>query len=457
MKSFNLLSSEKTTKKRNISFVLLFLLLSFNLIAFLYYFNKNENLALALENEKENTDLFKENIKEPETIPILSENPVIPVLPPGTISLQKSHADIRVILQDIAMAGSANLILHESVQGTLSVDFKQIAWEKALDAVLKAGHLIADYQNNMIFVLSKADQTKRLQSDIDQQHIEESLLPLSSDIISLHYAKASDVENVFTQNKTEWLSNRGILIKDERTNTLLIKDTLPRLTAIKKMIQSLDIPIKQVAIEARIMNVEKGFSKELGLLWEAEANISLENASTLMVGTLTHQALIYMELQALENEHKIEELAHPRLITSNQKTAIIRQGEEIPYQQSGEYGVSTINFKPAVLELQVTPHITSNNHILLELIIKNDTRGLQPLADNIPVITTKEIRTQVLAQHGQTIVLGGIYTQVSDKQQNKLPLASSLPLVGSLFNNTKRSKEQKELIVLVTPRILGDI
>lgn len=453
--AFNLLSSywiqkkNQFTKKINIIVFSLLLFISLILV-FIYY---TRHLYSQLDDASIKTQTLESELKSAKnTAPVIAVNAKTD--PPGIISLQQSHIDIREVLQKIALIGHMNLLLHESVQGIITVSFDQLPWKEALSVILDLAHLSLDKKENILLIRSKENENLHLESQWQEQKKQESLIPLESLLIPLHYAKASDIVALLKNGEHAWLSSRGSATMDERTNTIIILETPSRLKSIKTMLARLDVPIKQVAIDARIMNVEKNISKEWGLSWAAHANASLESAVS--ISALSTQALLDVELQALENENKIEELAHPRLITADQKTAIIRQGEEIPYQQSAEYGASTVSFKPAVLELQVTPHITPDDHILLELVIKNDTRGVQSLADNIPVITTKEIRTQVIAKNGQTIVLGGIYTQGKNEQEERLPFLSSLPAVGRIFTNTSAQHENKELLVFVTPTILKD-
>jgi type IV pilus assembly protein PilQ len=378
-------------------------------------------------------------------------HPPAPELASGYVSLQQAHADIREVLQKIAASGNMNLLLHESVQGTITVSFNQLFWEEALKVVLELANLVLEQRENILLISSAQDESQRLKTELEQQQQSDELLPLESLFLPIRYAKAPELVTLLQTDNQEWLSSRGTVSVDERTNTLVIRDTPENLQQVQTMIQQLDVPVRQVAIEARIMNVQESFSKELGMLWEINGNASIGSAEAT---ALSNDILLNLEMQALENESLVEELAHPRLITADQQTAIIRQGEEIPYQQSAEYGASTVSFKPAVLELQVTPHITPDDHIILKLLVKNDTRGSQALADNVPIITTKEIRTQVLVQNGQTVALGGIYTMGKNQTEDRVPVLGRIPGLGKLFTYKTKADERKQLLVLVTPKII---
>ena len=376
---------------------------------------------------------------------IVKDNP----LPLGTISLQQVQIDVREVLQHIAASAQMNLVLHENVQGTVAVNFLQLPWQQALEVIIELANLVLEQQHNVLLVRAAPDAAQRLATELQQQQQQDELLPLESLLITVRYAKAIDLAALLEKSDQEWLSKRGTMSVDERTNTLVIRDISANLPYLQQMVQQLDVPVRQVAIEARILNVQESFSEELGILWEISTD-----TETAAVATLSNDILINLELQALENEHLVEELAHPRLITADQQTAIIRQGEEIPYQQSAEYGASTISFKPAVLELQVTPHITPDNQVILKLVVKNDTRGAQALAENVPIITTKEIRTEVLVRDGQTIALGGIYTIGKSQQEERVPVLGKIPGLGKLFTYKSELDERKQLLVLVRPKII---
>ncbi|MFI4954701.1 MAG: type IV pilus secretin PilQ [Gammaproteobacteria bacterium] len=434
---------------RKILYSCLILLLLLSAVGF--YLHQQTIMQMQLQQEISvlQGQLSELAVPPPVNLP-LETTPAVPIAT-GVISLQQAQMDIREVLQQISASGNMNLLLHESVQGTVTVNFQQLPWREALNVVLELADLVLEQRDNIMLISSAQDESKRLEVVLHQQQQSEELLPLESQLLSVRYAKAAELAKLLQAPDQEWMSKRGTVSVDERTNTLVVRDLPANLQQIQEMISQLDIPVRQVAIEARIMNVQESFSKELGVLWEITGSAGIDNAQ---LATLSNDILINLELLALENEHLVEELAHPRLITADQQTAIIRQGEEIPYQQSAEYGASTISFKPAVLELQVTPHITPDDHIILKLLVKNDTRGAQALADNVPIITTKEIRTQVLVRNGQTVALGGIYTIGKSQQEDRVPVLGRIPGLGKLFTYKSELDERKQLLVLVTPKII---
>lgn len=451
---FNLLASHYQLKKMHLYYsiggvALLIVLLSL-VFGIYWFFYKPQNKLLTIAQEQtvalqQQIESLLENAKK---TPKNSEKTPVSHKPSGVISLQQPNIDVRQVLQQIAASGGINILLHESVQGVVSASFHQLSWQQALQVVLDLMGLVAEQQDEILVVRSAAVLREQQQSELKNQQENNAIVPIETLMLPIQYSQAETLSDLLIRDQ-QWLSPRGAVSVDERTNTLLVRDIPENLSIIQSLIQRLDIPVRQVAIEARILNVEESISKELGILW------NLEGSASIGIGSFSDDMAINMQLRAAEKDNRVEDLAHPRLITADQQTAIIRQGEEIPYQQSAEYGASTISFKPAVLELQVTPHITPDDHVILKLLIKNDSRSAQALAENVPVITTKEIRTQVLVNNGETIVLGGIYTQENNHQRDKLPILGDIPGVNQLFANNLRQREKKELIVFVTPKIIG--
>jgi type IV pilus assembly protein PilQ len=454
-------------------FIILLFLLSLSSGVYWFLFKPQQAQLLIAQTK---TQQMQQEITE---LTQQAKNTVIPTAaiepertPVGHISLQQPTMELRNLLQQIAASAGINLLLHDSVQGNVSVAFNALPWQQALQVVMDLADLTAEQQDDVWVIRSAQEHIKKTQIDLAAEQQLQDLTPVETVLLPVHYAKAQELADLLSTGEQEWLSARGVVSVDERTNTLLVRDIPDNLPAVQSMIQRLDVPVRQVAIEARILNVEESFSQELGLLWSVDGNASISDTSmnnlrmnlpnistqnnpmNLAITTLSSDILLNLELQALEKENLVEELAHPRLVTADQQTAIIRQGEEIPYQQSAEYGASTISFKPAVLELQVTPHITPDDHIIMKLVVKNDSRSAQALAENVPVITTKEIRTQVLVDNGETIVLGGIFTQGKTQQIERLPFFSDLPGIGRLFSSEAEQNERKELLVFVTPRII---
>lgn len=317
--------------------------------------------------------------------------------------------------------------------------------------------------------------------------------PLGFELLRINYAKATDIAILLKDEHASLLSKRGALRVDVRTNTLWVQDSKARRATIRKLVKQLDVPVKQVLIEARIVDVTKEFSRDLGISWglrrpmvptNSQPNVtmmadglaaeqarpladrlnidlaaapSLAEAATLgfALATLGPGVILDLELSAMESEGRGEVIARPRLITMNQQPALIESGEEIPYQEGTSSGATVVAFKKAVLSLKVTPHISPDANIRLDLQINQDTPSLKKI-NGVPSIYTKEVQTSVFVKDGQTIVLGGIYKQEKDSSVNRLPWLGRLPLVKALFRNQSRMRRDEELLIFITPRIMNE-
>ena len=306
---------------------------------------------------------------------------------------------------------------------------------------------------------------------------------LKSRLIQINYAKAADIAVLIKDNHS-LLSKRGKLSVDGRTNTLWIQDISPRISQIKSIVKQLDIPVKQVQIEARIVNVTKEAILDLGIRFgvstPAHLSGTLNGANQLVQGAVSladrlnvdfgaqaanpasigialaklgNGILLDLELSALESEDKAEIIANPRLVATNQHAAVIESGEEIPYQEATLSGATAVAFKKAVLSLKVIPQITPDNSLLLELEINQDTPSGR-LVNGVPAINTKSIHTNVLVNNGQTLVLGGIYKQDKNSTIKRVPFLGNLPVIGVLFRNLHRKVKNEELLIFITPRII---
>lgn len=315
------------------------------------------------------------------------------------------------------------------------------------------------------------------QTTFDPSLIEEMSV-LESTLIQIHYAKAADLATLLKNDQNTLLSQRGNASFDLRTNTLLVQDTAEKVTQIREIVAKLDIPVRQVVIQSRIVSSSKRFEKELGILWgvssNARASGSARSAAAnatdklnvnlgtqtpafgtigLSVATLGGDTLLDLELQAAQSESIADIIASPRLMTANQKEARIKQGKQIPYQESSASGATTTAFKEAVLELRVTPQITPDDKVILDLVVKQDVLSGLTVQDNIPIIDTKEVETQVLVNDGETVVLGGIFERTKNQALRRIPFFSDLPVLGALFRATLDQDDRSELLIFVTPKI----
>ncbi len=408
------------------------------------------------------------------------------------MSLNFQKVEIRTALQIIADYNNFNLVTGDNVSGNITLRLEDVPWDQALDMILKLKGLDKRIEGNILLVAPVEELLTREAAALKASQVVEELVPLYSEYIQINYAKAKDIAVLLDGGTSKLLSERGTVSVDERTNMLLVQDTATKLDEVRSLVEVLDIPVRQVVIEARLVTVTDNVNEEFGIRWGVTNTISdgafsgnLKGANsasggivpnlsdrlnvnlpvTEPAGTIAFQVaklgsgtLLDLELTALERENKGEVIARPSITTANQQPAYIEQGTEIPYVSASSSGATTVSFKKAVLALRVTPHITPDNRIILDLVISQDTRGdtvKTPLGEAVS-INTQEIGTQVLVDNGQTIVLGGIYQQQLIKTVSKVPVLGDVPLLGWLFRTQKTLTERRELLIFVTPRIITD-
>nr|WP_230963919.1 type IV pilus secretin PilQ [Legionella pneumophila] len=408
------------------------------------------------------------------------------------ISLNFQNISIRAVLQLLADFTGINMVVSDKVQGDITLRLNDIPWDQALDIILTTQGLDKRRKGNVMLIDTKASMDKMEEDQLKSQQTIEKLEPIRSDLIQINYAKAADIAVLIKDKQNSLLSDRGKISVDARTNTIWIQDTGTKIEEVRELIKQLDIPVKQVLIEARIVEVTKDFSQDIGIRWgvsrPTHLSGTLEGANELARGTapanvvplerrlnldlaaapltgatpasvgialakLNDNILLDLELSALESEGRAELISSPRLITTNQQAAVIESGEEIPYQEATSSGATAVAFKKAVLSLKVTPQITPDGKILMDLQINQDTPSPQTFL-GVPAIITKEIQTNVLVNNGQTIVLGGIYKQDKNKVINRIPFFGELPVVGILFSNRQITLKNEELLIFITPRII---
>ncbi len=428
------------------------------------------------------------------------------------LTLNFQDIETRAVLQLLAETSGKNIVVSDTVQGNVTLRLRNVPWDQALDIVMTTKGLDMRQNGNVIMVAPAEEIAARETADLEAKLAISELEPLYSEFLQVNYAKASDLSSLITAEGggNPLLSERGSIGVDDRTNTLLVQDTAERLQNIRRMVRTLDIPIKQVLIESRIVVVNDDFSRDLGVrLGMSAFNLSntglttisgsgegtdhiidtfLENAAdptstTLLeypplgerynvsvpiadaagrfsLAVLENDYLVDLELTALEAEGRGEIVSTPRVITANQKEATIKQGVEIPYQQSASSGATTIQFKEAVLELVVTPQITPDNNIIMDLRVSKDNVGeiisTGGLGGTVPSIDTRSVETQVLVADGQTVVLGGIYETERRETIKKVPVLGDIPFAGALFRSKQRLDNKAELLIFVTPRILEE-
>lgn len=411
------------------------------------------------------------------------------------ISLNFQDIPVRTVLQIIADYNSFNLVTSDSVTGNVTLRLDGTPWDQALDIVLKVRGLDKRMDGNILMVAPTEELADREAKELEARNKVADLEPLFSEFIAINYAKAADLAKLLSNKDASLLSSRGVVSVDERTNTMLLKDTAKAIENVRRLVERLDVPVKQVLIESRMVTVKDSVADELGIRWgfndqqmtkavggslEAandlangripplagnsryNVNLPLTNTSAGRIGfhiaKLGDGTLIDMELTALEEENKAEIVATPRISTANQKKARIEQGVEIPYVSAASSGATTVEFKKAVLSLEVTPQVTPDNKIILDLIVTQDTEGkvVQTSTGNAVAIDTQRIQTQVLVDNGETLVLGGIYQQQTINTVQKVPFLGDIPYVGMMFRRSLDKTEKKELLIFVTPKILTE-
>lgn len=421
------------------------------------------------------------------------------------LSLNFQDIEVRAVLQLIADFTGLNIVTSDTVRGNVTLRLRNVPWDQALAIILKTKGLAKRQVGNVLLIGPSEELAAREKLELQTNQQVEELAPLHSEFVQINYAKASALASLLKDEANSLLSARGNVSVDERTNTLLVQDTANKLDEIREMVHRLDIPVRQVLIEARVVFANDDFEKALGVNFGAAAKFRPGNeprlglagnrvGATDISGTATVPGIapsdttladrlvvnlpvtlpggggttglglaiaqlpggtiLDLELQALESEGLGKVVASPRLITSNQKTAYIEAGEEIPYLEATSSGAASVSFKKAVLRLEVTPQITPDNHVVLDLTVNQDSRGA--VTAGIPAIDTREIHTQVLVANGETVVLGGIYTQTKKDTIRRVPFLGRLPGIGWLFRSKIKEDRRNELMIFVTPKIVKE-
>ncbi len=419
------------------------------------------------------------------------------------ISINFQDIPVRNVLQLIADYNEFNLVVSDSVRGNLTLRLDGVPWQQVLDIILQVKGLDKRVDGNVILVAPKEELDLREKQQLEKARMAEELGDLQSDILIINFAKASDIAQMIGgDGAVNMLSERGSISIDERTNALLIRELPENIAVIRDIVASLDIPVKQVQIEARIVTVNEGNLDELGVRWgfsstngstttggSIESNLGAiglydggnnsggsgdgvaiddflnvnlaatsANASSIafQVAKLGADTLLDLELSAMQRESKAEIISSPRLITTNKQPAYIEQGTEIPYLESSSSGATSVAFKKAVLSLKVTPQITPDNRLVLDLSVTQDRPGevVKTGTGEAVAINTQRIGTQVLVNNGETVVLGGIFQHSITNSVDKVPLLGDLPVLGALFRRSYEQMGKSELLIFVTPKVV---
>ena len=385
------------------------------------------------------------------------------------ISINFYQTDIAIILQALADNKQMNLVMVDDLSTKQTIKLQNVKWQKALTVVLNSANLRAEIDDNILFISKAVDPEELLQKKLLEQKELQLNEPLTLLTIPVNHADLSNlVETIQSQGL---LSERGKAIIDKRTNSIIITDMSKQFSNIKKLVKSLDQPIPQVHISAHIVTMNKQSMDELGIKWgytghssqvlsKFDVDFGVTNAASSVGFNLAKLSgsLLNLELSALESENQLEIIASPNLLTANQNMASIKQGTEIPYEVSnGGNGATSIEFKQAVLGLEVTPKIIANDQMILDLYITQNTAGRSIKrrdGGEALAIETQEIRTQVKVKSGETVVLGGIFQQINNASKNRVPGISNVPIIGNAFKNKAKKQQKRELVIFITPQLV---
>ena len=464
------------------------------------------------------------NIRKPELLrePTLEEK----VYTGEALSMEFQDVEIRSVLDILAQFTEMNIVASDSVAGNITLRLINVPWDQALDIILKSKNLGKRENGNVILVAPSTELAEQEARELEAQQAVESYAPLRTEYIRLSYAKAANVLTLISQgsgssgssgsnsnignansvDNNTLLSNRGTVTVDERTNTLIIKDVAESIENIHKLIGKIDIPVRQVMIEARIVSATDSFSKEIGVRWGILSNGAANNRNLLVGGsnqtlwdlkdfdvettTVNGQTVSYpkydisrpgnlnvdlgvanpagriafgllsmsdvmldLELSALQADNRGEVISTPKILTADKQTAKVSSGTQIPYQEASASGASTTSFKEAALSLEATPNITPDGKIGLQLLITN---GTPTIINNQVAIAEDSISTNVIVEDGQTVVLGGVFKNRTNNEVSKVPFLGDLPYVGRAFRKDVRNNSKEELLIFVTPKLIND-
>ncbi|KAE9540426.1 type IV pilus secretin PilQ [Ursidibacter maritimus] len=405
------------------------------------------------------------------SLPIMAEN----------ISIRLKDAPTKETLTFLANEFSQNIVIEENIKSNVNLLIENSSFDKILNSISKITQSTIKKEDSIYFMSKKSENTIVSSSHkVDIGQHQASLPKLATKSIKLYYAKASEVIEAITKGSGNLLSENGYLHFDDRSNSIIIKDTLSSIKNISQLIKQLDAPIEQVAIEARIVTISSENLKELGVRWgmfsptdnhhkfagslegnnlttnNLNVNFPVSNAASAVLQVATiNSRMLDLELTALERENSIEIIASPRLLTTNKKGASIKQGTEIPYAIYDKKSETTdVEFKEAVLGLEVTPHLSEHNQVLLDMVVTQNAPNTQNGFSALTTIDKQELKTQVFAKDGETIVLGGVFQHLITKGEDKVPVLGSIPVLKHLFSQSRDKISKRELVIFVTPHII---
>ncbi|MBE0485816.1 type IV pilus secretin PilQ [Marinobacter sp.] len=409
------------------------------------------------------------------------------------LSLNFQDIEVRSVLQLIADFTGLNLVASDTVGGSITLRLQNVPWDQALDLILKTKGLDQRQIGNVLLVAPAEEIAARERLELETSKQIAELAPVRLDIVQVNYAKASDIVALIRADE-ELISSRGFISSDVRTNTISVRETSQKLEEIRRLVGTWDVPVRQVSIEARIVRAQTNVAESLGVRWGGAAydvsgsnvvsiggslgtlqeardaaaggsgaisfpgalgvdmGVTGDGASSFAIGWGGDDFLIDLELSALETDGRAEVVSQPRVVTADRQSASIKSGEEIPFQEATSSGATNVEFKEAVLSLEVTPQITPDDKVIMDLVVNQDSRG--EVTAGIPSINTNSVTTQVLVANGETVVLGGIFQSEVATQTTKTPFLGDIPYLGRLFKRTVHIDERSELLIFITPKII---
>ncbi|GMN88540.1 type IV pilus secretin PilQ [Francisella sciaenopsi] len=396
------------------------------------------------------------------------------------ISISFKNTPVQTVLQVLSEFAGLNLVVSSSVRGDMSIDLKNVPWNEVMNIVLVSKGLATKKMSSILYVATAAEIAAQEQLELQTKRSLENNATLVTEFIPLNYTTAQAAQTVITSMAKQnggIMSPRGSITSDTRTNTLIVTDTEEKIPLIRNVINEIDIPNDQVLIEARIVEVSRTSGLELGFNYSVKTTNGNVNLGLNTFGTATDAdkdivastaKLMYtlagglhleMEIRALENESLANLVSSPHLVVSNNETAFIKDGKDVPYQQATASGAASVAFQEAVLELQVTPQIAPDGNIVMEVLVTKNSVGASSGKtstgeDLPPIINKREVTTKVMVKDGETVVIGGIYTKEQAETRNKIPFLGDIPYLGYLFSYTKIDDRDAELLIFITPKII---
>ncbi|AGZ33143.1 type IV pilus secretin PilQ [Pseudomonas sp. AP-1] len=389
-----------------------------------------------------------------------------------SLSLNFQDVPVRSVLQVMADYAGINLVASDAVQGNITLRLQDVPWDQALELVLRSKGLGRRQEGNVLLVAPAAELAEQSRGERIGQELEAQLQPLSRALLPIHHAKASELVELLQATLADdgILTGRGSLAVDARTNTLIAHQPADRLAELRRLVAELDVPLRQVAIEARIVEANVDYEKSLGVRWggplygetaqlgrDLFVDLGVDRATSgVGLGLLRAEVLLDLELSAMEKSGNGEIISQPKVVTGDKETARILKGTEVPYQETSKSGATSVAFREASLSLEVTPQITPDGKVIMAVRVTKDEPDYVNALNDVPPIRKNEVNARVRVADGETIVIGGVYSTTQNKVIDKVPFFGDLPYVGRLFRRDALQEKKSELLVFLTPRIMSD-